>query len=488
MKRIFAVVSLVSAGMSAAAQQSIRPRPLGAIQATSEDVLGVATLARELPGGGVLVNDPARRRLLLFDKSLQSFTVVADSTAGSANGYGQRPGALVPYVADSTLYLDVTAGSFLVIDPAGKVTRVMSPPRPSDNAFLASTATGFPGFDARGRLVYRTMIRPPIQQTRDGGIQMGQAPDSQPLLRVDLDTRQADTIGYLKVARQITSSGTSPTGGTFMMRMDTPLATIDDWALLSDGSVAIIRGRDYHIDWIAPDGSKRASEKVSFDWRRLSDEDKLAIVDSISKARANGPAMGGAGGAPTMMFGAGGGGGTQIMMGGGPVVSTRESVTQMVGAATATASTSPSAPVAAGAAASTTASKPADAKNGDANGAPAAKETGGSAQDKAVADRLAQMGMPSAMPLSASDLPDYMPPFTNSSARPDADAHLWIRTTTPGAATGNIVYDVVNNVGALVDRVDVPKGMTIVGFGKGGVVFLSQRDGTGVRLLRALIH
>ena len=82
-------------------------------------------------------------------------------------------------------------------------------------------------------------------------------------------------------------------------------------------------------------------------------------------------------------------------------------------------------------------------------------------------------------------MPDYMPAFTFTSARADADGNLWIRTTTPGLEQGNVVYDIINSQGALTDRIDVPKGMTIIGFAKGGVVYLSQREGYGVRVLKA---
>ena len=265
------------------AQQSIKPRPLGAAQATSKELLGSATLARQLAGGSVIVNDAAKRRLLLLDPTLQTFTVIADSTAGAVNGYGQRPGALIPYVADSTLYLDVTSASLLVLDPTGKVVRVMSPPRPSDNNILASTVAGFPGFDGKGRMVYRTSYPRQMQQLRDGSIQMSPAPDSAPIIRVDLDTRKADTVGAVKLARTIASSQTMPNGGTFMMRFPAPLALIDDWALLSDGSIAILRGRDYHIDWISPDGTKKSTGRIPYEWKRLTDDDKLALVDSITK-------------------------------------------------------------------------------------------------------------------------------------------------------------------------------------------------------------
>jgi hypothetical protein len=95
--------------------------------------------------------------------------------------------------------------------------------------------------------------------------------------------------------------------------------------------------------------------------------------------------------------------------------------------------------------------------------------------------------MPTLPAPAIADMPDYMPAFTQTSARADADGNLWIRTTTPGLQAGDLVYDVISGQGALVDRVDVPKGMTIIGFGKGGTVYLSQREGYGTRVLKASV-
>jgi hypothetical protein len=181
-------------------------------------------------------------------------------------------------------------------------------------------------------------------------------------------------------------------------------------------------------------------------------------------------------------------------------------------AATGTAPVTPPASATAPAkpADSTAKATPADPKapagNASNSNSGASVTPAGSSYDKVVAGDKASiemkgasgggmpgmMGMPGGMPApplpAASDLPDYMPPFMNSSARPDADAHVWVRTTTPGAVAGNVVYDVIDNKGQLIDRVDVPKGMSIVGFGKAGVVYLTQREAYSVRLVRATIH
>ena len=506
MKRIVLLGLLALGSTSALSQQSITPRPLGAAKATSKEVLGSATLARHLPNGSVIVNDASRRRLLLLDSTLQGFAVIADSTSGAVNGYGQRPGALIPYVADSTLYLDVTAGSFLVIDPAGKVVRVMSPPRPSDNNFLANTNSGFPGFDAKGRMVYRSNYPRQLQQLRDGSVQPSPAPDTAPIIRVDLDTRKADTVSVVKLARTVMTTTTMPNGGTMMMGSQAPLQSIDDWALLSDGSLAVLRGRDYHIDWILPDGTKRTTERIPFEWQRLSDDQKLALIDSISKARANMQAGPGAGG-PMMAFGDGG---MRITMGGGGgdgggrgAVRTDQVFTAATQAASAVVGPAPVPPSserhASGEgvrynernAGRRQSAAPAATATGAANNAAPVVDKGGGNANMEVAKMMGG-AMPGGFPTpplpAASDLPDYMPPFTASSARPDADANLWVRTTTPGAAPGNVVYDVINNKGELTDRVDVPKGMSIIGFGRGGIVYLAQREGYGVRLIRATVH
>ena len=34
-----------------------------------------------------------------------------------------------------------------------------------------------------------------------------------------------------------------------------PMPIVDDWAVLSDGSIAIVRGQDYHVDFLNADGT-----------------------------------------------------------------------------------------------------------------------------------------------------------------------------------------------------------------------------------------
>ena len=85
----------------------------------------------------------------------------------------------------------------------------------------------------------------------------------------------------------------------------------------------------------------------------------------------------------------------------------------------------------------------------------------------------------------ANELPDYKPPFFNGMVRADGDGNIWILTIPTRGIPGGPVYDVINAKGELVDRVQVPAGRTVVGFGRGGVVYLASRDGNTTTLEKA---
>jgi len=63
-----------------------------------------------------------------------------------------------------------------------------------------------------------------------------------------------------------------------------PLPVTDEWAITADGTVAVIRGRDYHIDFIDGDGKVAKGPKMAYAWERLTDEAKIALMDSVRLA------------------------------------------------------------------------------------------------------------------------------------------------------------------------------------------------------------
>jgi hypothetical protein len=404
--------------------------------------MGSVSTAIALPNGKVLVNDILKRRVLLLDSTFTSVTVVADSTSSTANAYGGRTGGLLSYRGDSALFVDPASMSMLVINSEGKITRVMSAPRPQDVNFLIGGPNGTPGFDAKGRLVYRAnpmITRMATSRSGGGGPMMPVFPDTAPVVRFDLGTRTLDTAGFFKINRPNMTVTQTADGRMMMTSTVNPIPTVDDWALLSDGTIAFVRGADYHVDWVMPDGTKSSSAKLPYEWQRLDDDGKSALLDSTRKAMEEARERARA-----------------QLADGGPIVAPGGAGAEIAFRVGATAAAGP----------------PARGGGGGA-GAPGTAGT--------------RMELPPINLVSADSLPDYRPAFTAGSARGDLDGNLWVRTTSPVGNSGPI-YFIINTKGEVIDRVQLPEGRWLAGFGKNGDVYLAVRDAEGnARVERAKI-
>lgn len=394
----FAIAGVVGAQAPGAAQQKIPIRPLGPITAVSKDTLGPRIITRGLSDGRVLVGVFAfqqgisARRVKLFDSTLQHVTVLMDSS--------HMP-QLIRYTGDSTLALEQPSQSLLVLDPNGKTARVMALPKARDFPNLV----GFirtPWVDPKGRLIYRATppFRPPTPGPGEQEVQL--SPDSAYIVRADFDARTVDTIATVRLGHPTRAWITQSPGATNVRVLADPMAADDEWTMLPDGTIAIVRAQDYHIDWIDPDGSRRSTPKMPFDWKRLTDADKQAKVDSMATSldsvRAQNP--------PRMDQGPD-----------GPVKFTTTF---------------------------------------------------------------------DALPIAK--MADYEPAVGPGSVRSDLDGNVWIVPRTTAASTGGLLYDVVNRKGEIVERVQFPKGVALVGFGAGGVVYLNRVQGNIGFLERARIR
>lgn len=393
-----------------------QPRPpiraLRAVVATAPEPLASIAGIRELPGGRVLVNDLTSRRVVLLDSTLRLARIVADTTPATGNAYRGQFGGIIPYRGDSTLFVDPQTLSMSVLDAAGRIVRTLATPRPGDAMMLTGGVAGNPGFDAQGRLVYRappTRARPIVDE--DGGFTMPPQPDSAPLVRVRLGTRQLDTVTFVRVPARRLSVTRTGRGRSRLTVVVHPLPVVDDWAVLSDGTVAVLRGRDYHLDALTPAGRRVAGPHVPFDWERLDEERKARIIDSVAAALRRNASQ-----SPALV-------GTALAL-------------------EAPGRTAPQAPM----------------------------PRAGSATVEQV-------------PVQPAELPDYRPAFAAGGVRADLDGRLWVRTIATRPASGP-VYDVLDRTGRLVDRLLLPPGTAVAGFGR-GVVFLGTRDADGVHLHRA---
>jgi hypothetical protein len=411
--RTIAAAFLGMAAANVAGAQEPRPiRTLSPLAATAAPAsFGSISEVRELSRGRLLVHDANRRQVLLLDSSLTVLANAIDSARGRPNSYGNRAGGLIPYSADSTLFLDADLSLFMVLDHDGVFSRVKAVPLPNtrrldfsrDNPPAFHTLRGLLLTDDETRV--DSALRPPpgakdVQRVLE---------DSLRVLAVDTRTRQQSIVATARIGLtrvRIASNGDNvrnPAG--LMLR-------VDDWALMPDGAIAVVRGKDYHVDWIAPDGSQISSPPIEFPWHRFTPAERQRITDSITIIRDRDIAR-----------------------------MEAEYLKDFADAAS--------------------------------RGRP-----------------IAHDDIPFIPPrFSPSEIPDSMPVFGRGAALADADGNLWIRTNQPGGRPSDPpVFDIVNRNGALIDRVRLPTAKTLVGFGKGGHIYLRSPVPGGMRLERLKVR
>ncbi|MBW7933666.1 MAG: hypothetical protein H3C62_08670 [Gemmatimonadaceae bacterium] len=388
------------------------------------------SVVRAIASGAVIVNDLTRRQLIWFDSQLTVHRVIADSTASTGRSYGGATDGLLTYRGDSSLFVDPPSGSMVVLDGRGNVIRVMA--APPGAWYLTGGPFGTPGFDAKGRLIYRGFPAPaarPVPQP--GGLQLrfSSSSDSAPLIRLDLKTRQRDTVAFVKVPVEQVSASTDAKGRMGPPKITVnPLPVVDAWALLPTGDVVIMRGADYHMERVSAERKTTVFRKIPHSWQRLDDAAKQQVVDSAQVEEEK----------------------------------VREAIRR---AAEATPGVIPP-------------NNP-DTPNRPAGVLITTLQGQNAGRNPEFIPSIIQM-------IPAQQLPDYRPAFRLGAIRVDTDGNVWVRTTLPEKP--GAIYDVVDSrTGELLDRVAVPYGRTIAGFGK-DVVYLGVLDEHGARLERARIR
>jgi hypothetical protein len=428
----FLLASLVVAAAPLSPQQLPPVRSLGQVtKVSAAGVLGSVSMARPLANGAVIVNDVTRRQVVLFDANLVKQKIVADTSMATGKSYGSALGGLIAFRGDSSLFVDPSTLSMLVIDASGEVSRVMAVPRPADVNSLIGGPFGTPALDPRGRIVCRNLVRPKALSmnyvVRERSVLKQQTEDSALIYRMDLATRALDTVAWVKVPVVSATMSEGPKGGLRVVQTTNPLPVVDDWALLPDGRVAVVRGADFHVDWIDLEGRATSSPKIPHPWERLTDDAKEKLLDSLK-------------------------------------ADYERRVEALKKASRDNAGSS------------------ATSVTGSVNSAPFVIVRGQLASD------IGRAPPPPTQIVSefvrAKELPDYRPAFRIGATRADLDGNLWVRTTTPSDAGG--VYAVINDKGQLVDRVRLPFGRVISGFGP-GVVYMGVLDEKGARLEKAKI-
>lgn len=254
-------LALLAGGVVAdGAAQDVEGR-LGEPNATYRKAFALVERVRELADGRVMVADPLGQVLVVVD--LERGT--ADTLGGVGQGPGEyrQPDAVFALPGDSTLLVDLGNARLSIVAPDGSFTETTPMTRGEPGAGGGLMIIRPAAVDSFGRIYFEPF----------GGGPGGAIPDSAPIVRWDRRTSVMDTVAMVKrpEMKRVASGGAAERSVSIM---PVPLSPEDAWAVGRDGSVAVARAGDYHIDWIAPDGGIVSGEPVPYEPVRIRRADR----------------------------------------------------------------------------------------------------------------------------------------------------------------------------------------------------------------------
>jgi hypothetical protein len=232
------------------------------------------TMLAQMSGAAAPGGTRREARVLIFDRALTHATTVGH--AGSETGAYSQPETLIAGVADTTLLIDLGVSDIAVIDPSGAIVH----PKTIPSVPGALLAVGGAASDRAGRLLY--IPRQQVTRMTPAGMVVG-APDTAAIIAFDFKTGGTLPVAVVHEAPSAITMvrDTVRSGGMHMMSKSFPFPTIDDWVMMPDGTLAIIRGADLHIDWIAPNGKVRSTPPIPYIKNTVSDSDKVKFLESL---------------------------------------------------------------------------------------------------------------------------------------------------------------------------------------------------------------
>lgn len=274
--------------------------PLGPPTATVREDFGSIQTVRELADGRVLVADPLGKALYMVDFAAGTRTQVGELGQGPQEY--RQPDAVWPLPGDSTLLVDLGNARLVAVGPGLQFGATM-PLSAGDFQPGKPLVLRIPqGIDASGNIYFRSM---------GGGMAQGQLPDSAEVLRLSRGGGAPEVVTRFKVQeRKVSHSGGANDQNTSIEPV--PLSPEDAWGVAPDGSLAVARTGDYHVEWITPDGTVTRGPAVPYDALPIRTPEKEQYLTDLARSGGGiGVQVEIMNGRPSMSFQRGGGGMSQ---------------------------------------------------------------------------------------------------------------------------------------------------------------------------------
>jgi hypothetical protein len=276
---LLAALLLVSVAQAQQVQVKDLPKPVKEI----EDPFSLISGAIELKSGQVMMVDAVEMDLVLVDFAKGTRTILGRK--GSGPGEYRAIGALLRAPGDSIWIFDAAQQRWVTWGPdlkAGATMPMMTFDQSTGTALTAPMVG-----DAKGNLYASGMT---INIGRGGGagranMQMD-IPDSVGLVRVNpRDAAQRTQITRVKFPVSGKPEMKQVAERAFKYTMAFPgLVTADAWTVFPDGRIAVIRGANYTVEFIAPDGKVSTQTRIPYTPIPVSEADKTAEMDEARRA------------------------------------------------------------------------------------------------------------------------------------------------------------------------------------------------------------
>jgi len=251
------------------------------------------TAVRELRDGRVVVVDFREKLVQLIDLKAQKSTKIGRE--GSGPGEYGLPMGLVGLPGDTSIIFDPMNTRYLTILPDGRTGatfRIEMAPRsgtgPAVGGPTVQTITAPRATDSQGRLYFEG---PPLTMGPQGPVPS----DSAAVMRYDRKTKRLDTLAFLQLPKNSATVQSISSGGQQNVNIriggPSPFPSRDGWTVLPDGSIAVARVKDYHVDIIAPNRTVTRGPAVPFSPVKIGDAEKQEYRDSRTSSNTVAIAM-----------------------------------------------------------------------------------------------------------------------------------------------------------------------------------------------------
>jgi hypothetical protein len=267
-----------------------KPVALGKPDAEFREPFVQISGVRELKDGRVLIADQRSRLVQIIDFKGSAINVGRE---GTGPGEFVSAAQVIALPGDTSAIYDSRQSRYLLVHPDGRPGKHF---RLEFDLSQGAAARGTPrGVDAEGNIFFQGSS---LSRTSDGGMTPA---ESAAVMRFTRRTGRVDTVAMVRLPKESASVNAGAGGGVQVSTgLGNPLWPGDDWVVLPDGRVAVVRAEPYRVEFFRSRTSKTVAVAVPYEKIKVDGSVRRMVEDQRQRMWRNAVSGGrGRNGAPT---------------------------------------------------------------------------------------------------------------------------------------------------------------------------------------------